>query len=134
MQELEATALEQLERFERLLPWEQISEEDFFWVNGFYISIRGNTRKPAGAYFCPNQKLAETLVFKPKAPVPASVWGLNLVTKELQNSDGKGNWTPLALPDQKKLAAALKRAMDVYEDKTDAGVKFPITFNLDDDY
>ena len=74
MQELEPTALEQLERFERLLPWEQISEEDFFWVNGFYISIRGNTRKPTGAYFCPNQKIAETLVFKPKAHVPAGVW------------------------------------------------------------
>lgn len=132
MQELDPSALEQIERCEKLLPWEQISEEDFFWVNGFYLSIRGNLRKPHGVYFCPNQKLAEAITFKPQAAVPAGVTMIKLPARDIGLSDGKGGSTPVAPPDQKKLAAALKRALDVYEDKTDAGVKFPVTFNLDD--
>ena len=125
-----------IERLLALAPWEQISEEDFFWVSGLYVSIRGCIRLPRGAHFLPNQKLAEKSVMHPDAPPPPGTILLAYpdptATTSLTVADGKGGSRPANPDEEKRVSAALDRVLNVFEDKTDSGVKFPITFNLEE--
>ena len=125
-----------VERFIQLAPWEQISEEDFFWVNGLYLSVRGNLKLPRGVWFCPNQKLAERVVMEPAPHPPAGCFSLKVSGEESEwlGYEAGGRSRPVTEAETRRLSDALGRVLNVYEDRTDAGVKFPVTFNLDNSW
>ena len=143
-----------IERLLALSPWEQISEEDLFWVSGLYVSIRGNLAQPRGAYFCPNQRSAEQLFNQSKAPPPGGLFVLafppemkspsqleyrkgvevNSVpcpSPKLAVADGKGGLRACSSEEEKRVLSALDRCLNVFEDRSDSGVKFPVDFNFD---
>ena len=163
--------MNQIERLLALAPWEQISEEDFFWVGGFYVSIRGNFATVRGAYFCPSQRIAEGLlkigrgtppqgtfllsfppdsdapnkvapVRKAAAPPPVKSAPLHFSARaasapvgplpEVTVTDGRGGSRMASQDESKRVLAALDRCLNVFEDRTDSGVKFPVNMTLEE--
>lgn len=165
--------MNQIERLLALTPWEQISEEDFFWVGGFYVSIRGNFSPVRGAYFCPSQRIAEGLLkngrgappqgtflisFAPDsdapgkavtvrnaaAPPPVKAAPLPFSARaasappgplpEVTVADGRGGSRKCSEDEEKRVLAALERSLNVFEDRTDSGVQFPVNLTLEEDW
>ena len=148
-----------IERLFALSPWEQISEEDFFWVGGLYVSIRGNFAQPRGAFFCPSQKAAEQLLKQSKGNPPAGLFVLTFppemqppgklianradpkaptatttIAPKLAVADGRGGSRPCSVEEEKRVLSALERCLNVFEDRSDSGVKFPVSLSVDADW
>lgn len=111
--------MQNLQRLRELKPWDNVSEEDLFQVDGLYLQVRGNVRRPNGVRATRDFARASAWVTQPEQAPSPDDWRLNADTGEV--SAGQ-----LATADVEK---ALDQVLDQFEGKPTPGVQFPIALN-----
>jgi hypothetical protein len=102
-----------------LRPWDNISEEDLFRVDGLYLSIRGNVRAPEGVWCTSSQANAGRWIAAPDAEPEDSDWVYDAGSQQVTKS---------GLPTE-RVEKAIDKVLNQFEGKPHDGVEFPIWLN-----
>lgn len=116
-----------LERLRALRPWETCSEEDLFrFEEEFYLSIRGQLRRPNGVLVTDREASAESWVMQPDQPLDETSWLLDADAGTWR--DGAGQ--PVSAELLPRLERAVRVVLNQFDDGPTEGLEFPIWFNL----
>lgn len=107
-----------LDRLHALKPWDNVNEEDLYRVDGLYLSIRGNTRGPAGVWCTSDRAQAEVWVADP-ASGAGNAWSYDVDQKEVSSGS----------VEDAEAEGALSRVLDQFEGRACNGVEFPVFLN-----